>query len=304
MSEIKSKRIGPGWITLLVLAGLVDLALLMRRFLEGKNVTLFNPQGLISHDQHDLFIFVITILCLVAIPVVLFLYFVAWKFRESNTKVVHTPDARQRGKLFVFSIWAYPILVFFIMTSILIPATFKLEPKKALNVDAKPLTIEVIALRWKWVFLYPEQHVATVNYVQLPVDRPVTFELTADDAPMSAFWIPNIGGQLYAMTGHVNRLNLLADKVGNFRGSSPEINGAGFAGMTFAANVSTPEDFSQWVSSTRQNSSTLDMASYDTLLQPSEDTPAGFYGNYDGNLYATVLMKYMSHDMYTHEGGE
>jgi cytochrome o ubiquinol oxidase subunit 2 len=163
---------------------------------------------LISHDQHDLFIFITIILCLVAVPVVLFLYFVAWKFRESNTKAVHTPNAKQQGKKFVFSIWAYPILVFFLMTSILIPATYKLEPKKALNADGQPLTIQVIALRWKWVFLYPEQRVASVNSVQIPVDRPVTFELTADDAPMSAFWIPNVGGQLYAMTGHVNQLNL------------------------------------------------------------------------------------------------
>jgi cytochrome o ubiquinol oxidase subunit 2 len=140
--------------------------------------------------------------------------------------------------------------------------------------------------------------------VQIPVDRPVTFELTADDAPMSAFWIPNVGGQLYAMTGHVNQLNLLADTPGTYRGSSPEINGAGFADMTFAANVSTEAGFNTWVRDMQQNTSSLDSNAYDKLLKPSEATPAAYFGHYDSDLYAKVLMKYMSHDMHTHEGGE
>jgi cytochrome o ubiquinol oxidase subunit 2 len=294
MPERHKNRLSSTWIALFVTFGLVDLVLLMRRLLLGKNVSLFNPQGSISHEQHSLFILIVIVLCAAAIPVVLFLYFAAWKFRESNPRAIHTSHVR-RGKLFVFSIWTYPILMFFVMSAILIPATYRLEPHKALASDQKPLVIQAIALQWKWLFLYPEQHIASVNYVQLPADRPVRFELTADNTPMSSFWIPNIGGQLYAMTGHVNKLNLLAETVGTYRGTPAEINGAGFADMTFMASVTSPSDFGTWASSMQQNRAVLDAATYDTLMKPSENNPPAYYGSYQNDLYDTVLMKYMGH---------
>jgi cytochrome o ubiquinol oxidase subunit 2 len=299
MSGTNKKRISAGWATVFIVLGLVDLVLLLRHLLAGKNVTLFNPQGLISHEQHSLFVLIVVLLCAAAVPTVLLLYFIAWKFRESNTKAVHTPDTG-RGSFFVFSIWAYPVLVFFVFAAILIPATHRLEPRKALAADSEPLTIQVIALRWKWLFLYPDQQVASVNFVRIPKDRPVTFELTADDTPMSSFWIPNIGGQLYAMTGHSNTLKLLGDKVGDYPGSSAEINGAGFAGMRFIASVAMPADFDTWVKEVQQNHPTLDAAAYQDLLQPSENTPPAFFGGYQHDLYDTVLMKYMAHGMSAH----
>jgi cytochrome o ubiquinol oxidase subunit 2 len=304
MSERNKKRLSPGWATVFIVMGLIDLGLLIRRFLLGQNVTLFNSQGLIADKQHNLFILVTVILCLAAVPVVLVLYFVAWKFRESNTKAAHTPEAKQRGKLFVFSIWAYPILIFFIMTGILIPATRHLEPRRALDNEGKPLTIQVIALRWKWVFLYPEQGVATVNYVALPEDKPVKFLMTADEAPMSSFWIPNLSGQLYAMTGHSNPLNIMATTVGDFPGRTAEINGAGFASMDFTASVKAPSDFDSWVASLQQMNSKLDTDTYNQALKPSENAPQTFYGGFQPGLYDTVLMKYMGHDMGHTHGSE
>ena len=161
-------------------------------------------------------------------------------------------------------------------------------------------------MRWKWVFIYPEQQIATVNFVNVPVGTPVTFELTADEAPMSSFWIPNLGGQLYSMTGHVNRLNLMAEEAGDYPGSSAEINGAGFAGMKFTARASQPKDFDAWVQRVKQSSDVLDAASYKSLVQPSENNPAVFYSAYDNDLYDTVVTKYMgSHDhQTTHETHE
>jgi cytochrome o ubiquinol oxidase subunit 2 len=133
--------------------------------------------------------------------------------------------------------------------------------------------------------------------------------MTADDAPMSSFWIPNIGGQLYAMTGHSNRLNLLADKLGNYPGYTAEINGAGFADMKFTANVSSRADFDLWVQSIQQHPAVLNTAVYNNMLKPSEANPPAFYGSYKTNLYDTVMMKYMgSHGMHetsnSHEGHE
>lgn len=235
----------------------------------------------------------LVLLCVAAVPVILFLYFIAWKFRETKSDVIHRPPTRDSKKLAI-TIWAYPILFFVIFSAILIPATHKLEPRKALAAS-DPLTIQVIALRWKWVFLYPEQKIASVNYVQLPVDRPVKFELTADDAPMSSFWIPNLGGQLYAMTGHVNPLNLLPETIGEYPGSSAEINGHGFADMTFKANVTSEQDFAGWVEATQQSGSPLDRAAYDKLLKPSEADPIKYYGGYQDGLYNSVVTKYMGH---------
>jgi cytochrome o ubiquinol oxidase subunit 2 len=254
---------------------------------------LFNPQGLISHDQHNLFMVLLVLLIVAAVPVVLFLYYVAWKFRESNTQAVHTPD-KQHSRRLVFSIWAYPILFFFIFVSILWPVTFKIQPHKAIADAGQPLVVQVIAMRWKWLFLYPDQGVASVNYVQLPIDRPVTFALTADDVSMSSFWIPNLGGQLYAMTGHVNQLNLLPDKVGTYPGSTAEINGGGFADMKFTATVGTQSDFNTWVRDVRQGNNVLDTSAYNKLLKPTEDNPPQMYSNYQRNLYDTVVMKYMA----------
>jgi cytochrome o ubiquinol oxidase subunit II len=171
--------------------------------------------------------------------------------------------------------------------------THRLVPQNQIASTAKPLTIEVVAQRWKWLFIYPEQNVATVNYVQLPSGTPVTFQLTADETPMSSFWIPNLGGMLYAMTGHVNRLNLLPTTLGDYPGSSAEINGAGFAGMKFTARVSTKDDFDNWVQGVKQQTAVLDTPEYQKLLQPSENNPAASYAAVESGLYDKVLMKYM-----------
>jgi cytochrome o ubiquinol oxidase subunit 2 len=293
MSERNKKGISPGWATVLISLGLIDLGLFIRHTLLGKNVTLFNPQGLMSHDEHNLFVWIVILLLAAAVPVVIFLYFVAWKFRESNTKAVHTPNA-SGTKRSVFITWAYPLVFFVLFVSILWPTTFKIQPHKAIADAQEPVLIQVIALRWKWVFLYPDQGVATVNYVQVPVDRPVTFALTADDAPMSSFWIPNLGGQLYAMTGHVNQLHLMADKIGNYPGSTAEINGSGFADMTFTTSVGSQADFDNWVKGAKQDNNTLNAAAYADLLKPSEDNAPALYSSYQPNLYDTVVMKYMS----------
>lgn len=298
MRETNKKGISPGWAVVLIIMGLTDLALLIRRFTEGKNMALFNPQGWVAQEQHGLLVLSMMLLFLVSIPVIGVLYFFAWKYRESNTKAKHSPGARQ-SKSFVFGIWAFPFLVFILFTTIMIPATHKLEPRKQIDASAEPLTIQVIAMRWKWVFLYPDQKIATVNHVQIPKDTPIRFELTADEAPMSSFWVPNLSGQLYAMTSHVNQLNLIADTVGSYRGSSAEINGPGFAGMTFTANVSMQEDFDHWVQEAKQSGTMLDTTAYEELVKPSEDNPQATYANFQDGLYDTVLMKYSgSHEMH------
>lgn len=284
----------PGMPILFVLLGLIGLGFLLTILLWGSDITLLNPQGLIAGEQLKLILFSVVVLLIIAVPALLMFYFFAWKYRESNKKATYDPDARH-GKFFVFCVWAVPTLFAVVLALMMWPATQRLEPRKAINSDAKPLTIQVVALRWKWLFIYPEQKIATVNFVQIPVDTPIEFELTADEAPMSSFWIPHLGGQLYAMTGHTNRLNMMADTLGDYTGKSAEINGAGFADMKFTTRVSSKEDFDLWVQDI-QFSDVLDDAEYEALIKPSEANPAAFYSvTYD--LYGTVLMKYMgSHE--------
>ena len=289
-SRNKKKSSLGGTIGHIILA-LVGLVVLISLLLHGNNVALFNPKGMIAHEQHGLMIMVSAIMLVIAIPALFLLFFTAWKYRESNTKAVHDPHVHH-GKLLVLSIWLVPIAFAVVLATIMWGATHRLEPQKQITADAKPLTIQVVSMRWKWLFIYPEQHIATVNFVQIPAHTPVEFKLTADEAPMSSFWIPNLAGQLYTMTGMVNRLNLVADTAGDYPGSSAEINGAGFAGMKFTARVSSQDQFDFWVQSLKQ-SPALTATEYERLVQPSENNPPVFYSAVDRDLYDTVLMKYM-----------
>jgi cytochrome o ubiquinol oxidase subunit 2 len=286
------KKTSKGRPVRLVLLGLAGLALIIKVLLDGHNIALFNPKGLIAHEQLGLMAFTATLLLAVAIPALFLLFFTAWKYRESNPKATYAPNT-PHSKLLDLSMWLIPSVFMLVLALVMWPATHRLEPNKVIAADAKPVTIQVIATRWKWLFIYPEQNIATVNFVQIPVHTPVTFQLTADEAPMSSFWIPNLGGMLYAMTGHVNDLNLIADTPGDYPGSTAEINGAGFAGMKFTARASSKADFDQWVQEVKLSPDVLNSAEYDQLIKPSENHPAAFYSATDSGLYDKVLMKYM-----------
>lgn len=164
MSEINKKtrrnRL-PLWVIPLPF---IDLLLIIRYFIHGKNIALLNSHGFIAREQHKLIIFTAVVMLAVAIPALFIFYFVAWKYRESNTKVNHNPDHRHKRSL-IFGIWAIPTAVMLILFSVMAPSTFRLVPQKTISADAKPLTIEVIALRWKWLFIYPDQGVAEAKYL-------------------------------------------------------------------------------------------------------------------------------------------
>jgi cytochrome o ubiquinol oxidase subunit 2 len=303
MPKTKRKH-RPGSLARVMILAAGALTLLFTVLMQGHNVSTLNPKGLIAHEQMGLIIFSAGLLLAVALPSVGLLYFIAWKYRESNTKATHDPEMRS-GKRFVVAAWVIPAAFMTVLSVVMWTSTHRWVPQHAIAAEAKPLTVEVVALRWKWLFIYPEQKIATVNFLQVPANTPVTLELTADDAPMSAFWIPNLGGMLYAMTGHVNKLNLLAQTQGDYRGSTAEINGAGFAGMKFTARVSSKEDFDLWAQSVKWYPEVLDEAEYERLLKPSESNPATFYSGYEAGLYGKVLAKYSgSHGQHEHGGHE
>jgi cytochrome o ubiquinol oxidase subunit 2 len=290
----------PGSGIRIFILGLLAFALLLKALLHGRNIALLNPHGLMAHEQLKLILFAAGLPLLIAVPTVAFLYFTAWKYRDTNLKAKYEPD-QKHSKVFYLAVWLVPITFMMTLSGVMWTATHRLEPQKAIAANVEPLTVQVVALRWKWLFIYPEQKIATVNFVQIPAGTPVKFELTADDTPMSAFWIPNLGGMLYAMTGHVNPLNLLAQTPGDYPGSVAEINGAGFANMRFIARVSSQKEFDDWVLDTKFSSQVLNEAEYTKLLQPSEGNPAAYYSDYEAGLYDKVLMKYTgSHEGHSH----
>lgn len=291
MAKRNKKQSGARSIWLMCL-GYVGLGLLIVFLLKGNDIRLFNPKGAIAEQQLNLMMFTILLLLTISIPVLIILYSFAWTYRESNPKNAgYDPEVRHKKRSALF-MWVLPSVFMLLLALVMAPATYRLEPRKSIAEGTKPLTIQVVAMRWKWLFYYPEQNIATVNFVQIPVDRPVEFELTADETPMSSFWIPHFSGQLYAMTGHVNRLNIMASEVGDYPGSSAEINGRGFAGMKFTARASSQTDFDQWLQTMKQSPATLDTTEYENLLKPSENNSAAFYSTYDTGLYSKMLMKY------------
>jgi cytochrome o ubiquinol oxidase subunit II len=285
----------PGSLARVIVLASAAFVLLYTVLIQGHNVATLNPQGFVAGEEKGMIIFSGILLLSVAVPVVGVLYFFAWKYRESNTKATHDPTF-QAGKLFLVATWGIPAVFMAVLSVAMWTSTHKYVPQQTIAAKVKPLVVQVVAMRWKWLFIYPEQHIATVNFVEVPVNTPVTFALTADDAPMSGFWIPNLGGMLYAMTGHINNLNLMADKPGDYQGSTSEINGAGMADMKFTARASSKVDFDKWVENTKQSWDVLDESEYQQLLKPSVANPEKDYSEFEHGLYAKVLMKY-SNDM-------
>lgn len=288
-------RLSRGRPILFVVLVLIVLVLVIRLLLSGNNAALFNPRGLIAQQQFNLLMLSVTILFALAIPTLIVFYLFAWNYRESNTKA-RRDNHTHYGKLFNFFIWTIPSTFILILAFNMWPATHNLAPQKAVASSAKPLTIQVVALRWKWLFIYPEQHIATVNAIEVPVDTPLQFDLTADEIPMSSFWVPQLGGQLYAMTGHENRLNLMATAPGNYNGGAAEINGAGFSGMKFVVGAGSTEDFNQWVHHVKQYPKSLNNDEYSRLLIPSQNNPAAAYSDVSPSLYNNIVMKYNQMD--------
>jgi len=167
----------------------------------------------------------------------------------------------------------------------------QLDPYKPLPSVNPPLTVEVVALDWKWLFIYPAQGVASVNLLEIPQNVPIHFELTAD-APMNSFWIPSLGGQIMVMPGMETQLNLLANKAGSYNGFSGNISGDGFSGMAFTAKAVPQDEFDAWAASSA-SSTPLDAAAYAALAAPSEYNPVATYTLADTGVFGSVIMGYM-----------
>ncbi len=260
-------------------------------FMYSDRIAVFNPKGIIALKELNLIIISISLMLIVVIPVFIMTIIFAWKYRASNTQAKYTPNWDY--SLLAEAIWwGVPAVITLIISIIIWKSSHELDPFVPLETNKKPITIQVIALQWKWLFMYPEQKIATVNFLHIPEQTPITFKITAD-APMNSFWIPQLGGQIYAMPGMETKIHLIANEPGSYRGLSANLSGTGFAKMTFIAEASSEADFHQWIQSVKQSSNNLDFEEYNQLAKPSENNSATSFLLKEEGLFDRILMKYM-----------
>lgn len=270
---------------------LIDIILLAFILLHGNNITLLNPQGFIALEQKNLIIVATLLMLIVVIPVFILTFTFAWRYRASNTKAKYAPDWSNNSILELIW-WAIPLVIIIALAIIIWQSSNALDPFRALQSRKKPLTIQVVALQWKWLFIYPKENIATINYIQFPEKTPINFVITSD-APMNSFWIPSLGGQIYAMSGMETQLHLIADNKGTFNGSSANISGQGFSGMKFIAKASSQDDFDKWVQEVKKTPNQLTEKQYNLLAQPSSNNPIAYYSWTTNNLFNKIIMKYL-----------
>ncbi|MEC5385495.1 ubiquinol oxidase subunit II [Uliginosibacterium sp. H3] len=280
----------PAQKTLRTLA-LIFVAALMA----GCDLVVLNPSGDVAAQQGRLVVISTLLMLLIIVPVIILTLVFAWRYRES-AKAEYRPDWDHSTQLELL-IWAAPLLIIIALGALTWISTHVLDPyrplsrideQRALAADTKPLVIEVVALDWKWLFLYPEQGIATVNEVAAPVDRPVQFRITATSV-MNAFYVPALAGMIYAMPGMETKLHAVINKPGIYDGFSANYSGAGFSHMRFKFHGLNDADFAQWVKTNQGAGQTLSREAYLQLERPSEREPVRRYATVADGLYDAIL---------------
>ncbi len=275
---------------MLVLLAVIILGL-AAFYLQTVNIPVLEPAGVVGQKERKLIIIAVLLALIVVIPVYVMLIGFAWHYREGNEKALYRPDFDHSRRLESLW-WGVPMAIILTLSIITWKSSNELDPFKKLSSTTPEMNIQVVALQWKWLFIYPQQKVASVNFVQLPLNTPINFEITAD-APMNSFWIPQLGGQIYAMSGMSTHLHLMADKAGAYYGSSANISGDGFAGMNFIARASSEREFNSWIGQASSTTDELSLNSYNKLALPSQNNPVSYYKLADKNLYDKVINKYL-----------
>lgn len=268
--------------------------------LSACNAVVLDPAGDVARQQGDLVIVSTVLMLLIIVPVMALTAFFAWRYRASNAKAAYEPDWDHSTQLELV-IWAAPLLIIICLGALTWVGTHLLDPYRSIGRidastavahDARPLEVEVVALDWKWLFIYPEQGIATVNELVVPAARPLQFRITASSV-MNSFYVPAMAGQIYAMPGMETRLHAVMNETGEFIGFSANYSGAGFSNMRFVTRSVTDGNFAKWVAGVKAgrdgNAGALDRATYLQLEKPSEKVPVTRYASVAPDLYSAIL---------------
>jgi cytochrome o ubiquinol oxidase subunit 2 len=272
------------------------LLLLTVMLLAGCNTVVMNPSGFVAAQQGRLIVVATVLMLIIIIPVIACTIFFAWRYRKSNTAATYDPEWNHSTQLELL-IWGAPLLIIIALGLVTWISTHTLDPyrplqrldaERAIPAGAKTLVVEVVALDWKWLFIYPEQGIATVNELVVPVDVPVRFKITASTV-MNSFYIPALAGQIYAMPGMETKLHAVINQAGVYDGFSANYSGAGFSDMRFKFHGVSPTAFADWVKAAKTGGGALQRAEYLLLEQPSVRAPVSRYGSVAPNLYDAIL---------------
>jgi cytochrome o ubiquinol oxidase subunit 2 len=271
-------------------------ALAVAALMSGCNTVLMNASGHVAIQQGNLIVISTVLMLLIIVPVIVLIVLFAYKYRQSNTEAVYEPDWDHSTQLELV-IWAAPLLIIIALGAVTWISTHTLDPYRPLTriddtrnvaTGTKPLLVEVVALDWKWLFIYPEQGIALVNELAAPVDRPIEFKITSSSV-MNSFFIPALAGQIYAMPSMMTTLHAVINKPGVFDGFSANYSGAGFSGMRFKFHGMAAADFDRWVQTNKDSKTALNREVYLKLEAPSERVPVRRYGQVEAGLFDAVV---------------
>jgi cytochrome o ubiquinol oxidase subunit 2 len=265
----------------------VTLLLIAAVTLGGCSQGVLDPHGPIASAERQILFNSLGIMLAIVIPTIIATLGVAWWFRASNRRATYLPDFEYSGRLELL-VWSIPAMTVLLVGGVAWVGAHDLDPRKPISSTAKPLTVQVVSLDWKWLFIYPEQGIASVNQLTLPVGTPISFELTSSGV-MNSFFVPQLGSQIYTMSGMVTRLQLQADHPGSYPGLSANFSGEGFADMRFTVNAVPAAQFAQWVTAARNSGPALDAASYADLAKPSRAVAPFTYRSVASGLFQKIL---------------
>ncbi|HEX3348397.1 MAG TPA: ubiquinol oxidase subunit II [Acetobacteraceae bacterium] len=250
---------------------------------------VLDPKGPIGSANLQILYGSLAIMLAIVVPTLIGAVVIAWWFRASNPKARYLPNFVFSGQIEMI-VWSIPIMVIILLGGVIWIGAHQLDPYQPLASSAKPTEVQVVSLDWKWLFIYPEQGIASVNEAVVPAGKPVHFSLTSASV-MNAFFVPQLGSMIYTMNGMQTQLYLQADKPGDYDGRSTMFSGDGFAGMNFTLRAVSDSDFANWVNSTKQNGPSLDRAGYETLERQSENVRPFTYREIDPALFHAIIMQ-------------
>ena len=260
-------------------------------FLGGcRHVVLFDPKGPIGGAERSVILVAIALMLIVVIPVFVMSFLFARRYRASNAKATYTPKWSYSGKIDLIT-WLVPVAIVTALGILAWSQTHRLNPYKPINGGIKPVTIEAVSLDWKWLFIYPDHHIASVNELVFPAKVPLSFRITSDTV-MTSFFIPQLGSQIYAMAGMQTRLHLMADEPGVYLGQNQQYSGKGFSNMHFEAIAVPEEQFEAWVQKAKQSPEELDLARFEEIAKPSVGYPVTSFSSVEPDLFDSIIRKY------------
>jgi cytochrome o ubiquinol oxidase subunit 2 len=252
-----------------------------------KPAGLLDPQGPIASAQRLLLINATAIMLVVVIPVIAATLAVAWWYRSSNSRATRSLDESYEGRA-EFVTWSIPTLTVILLGGVIWIGSHQLDPRAPIPGNTDPLRVDIVALDWKWLFIYPDHGIAAVNQLVIPAGTPVEFRLTSATV-MNSFFVPQLGSQIYTMGGMTTHLNLLAEKPGEFPGFSANFSGDGFSEMRFVVKSVSAGDFNSWLERVRSTGSALDDAGYAELAKPSRAVPPTTYRSVEPKLFEHII---------------